>query len=58
MEWMKLKVGKCLSPDPAGNQKTCPCDFLKIYRFITATKFALLYFEDRRMLLTEAVCKK
>ena len=27
MEWMKLKVGKCLSPDPAGNQ-TCPCDFL------------------------------
>ncbi len=24
MEWMKLKVGKCLSPDPAGNQKPVP----------------------------------
>ena len=31
---------------------------VKIYRFITATKLVSLCFEDRRMLLTEAVYKK
>ena len=41
-----------------GSVKEAADGGVKIYRFITATRFVSLCFEDRRMLLTEAVYKK